>query len=92
MKMVLPAARLVLILRDPTERYFSHLRMMMCGTRDGETFDQLEERLETHFHIPGRVKEYLEQGEASYKPYTPLCRGEGARAKDLLRCWKAMVT
>ncbi|CAN0175564.1 unnamed protein product, partial [Ectocarpus sp. 8 AP-2014] len=61
MKMVLPAARLVLILRDPTERYFSHLRMMMCGTRDGETFDQLEERLETHFHIPGRVKEYLEQ-------------------------------
>ncbi|CAM9344154.1 unnamed protein product [Ectocarpus sp. 12 AP-2014] len=92
MKMVIPAARLVLILRDPTERYFSHLRMMMCWTRDGETFDHLEKRQETYFHIPGRVKEYLEQGEASYEPYTPLCRGEGARAKDLLRCWKAMAT
>ncbi|CAN0109099.1 unnamed protein product [Ectocarpus sp. 4 AP-2014] len=92
MKMVLPAARLVLILRDPTERYFSHLRMMMCWTRDGETFEHLEKRQKTYFHIPGRVKEYLEQGEASYKPYTPLCRGEGARAEDLLRCWKAMVT
>ncbi|CAM9814712.1 unnamed protein product [Ectocarpus fasciculatus] len=66
--------------------------MMMCWTPEGDTFDQIEERQKTYFHTPGRVKDYLEQGEASYKPYTPLCRGEGAKAKDLLHCWKGMAT
>ncbi|CAN0132971.1 unnamed protein product [Scytosiphon promiscuus] len=90
MKMILPHARLVVILRDPTERYYSHLRMAMCWTKPGEEFVELEKRQNTLFHNPGDASGYLEKGAASYVPYTPLCRGVGATASDLADCWRRM--
>ncbi|CAM9297002.1 unnamed protein product, partial [Hapterophycus canaliculatus] len=90
MKMILPHARLVVVLRDPTERYFSHLRMAMCWTKRGEAFEELEKRQNTLFHSPGDATGYLEKGAASYTPYTPLCRGEMATARDLMACWHSM--
>ncbi|CAN0005669.1 unnamed protein product [Scytosiphon promiscuus] len=89
-KLVLPRARFILILRDPTERYFSQLRMSLCWTKDGETFEQLEKRRNTFFHLPGEAASYFEHGEESYEPYTPSCRGEEATYEGLRNCWNIM--
>ncbi|CAM9125949.1 unnamed protein product [Ascophyllum nodosum] len=91
MKMVLPGARLVVVLRDPTDRYFSHLRMVMCKGKPDPRFASLEEMVNTHFHSPGGAKEYLERAEASYQPYAPLCRGENATSEDLMTCFRRMT-
>ncbi|CAM9265904.1 unnamed protein product [Pylaiella littoralis] len=86
MKMVLPRAKLIIVVRDPTERYFSHLRMTMCWTKREEAFEAFEKKEHTFFHTPGEAKAYLEEGGAAYEPYTPLCRGEKATSGDLKRC------
>eukprot|EP00752_Nemacystus_decipiens_P002735 g2554.t1 len=91
MKMVQPHARLVLVLRDPTERYFSHLRMLMCTGRAKQSFNFLEETHGTWFHAPGGAADYLKRADESYEPYTPLCRGESATSDDLHLCYKSML-
>eukprot|EP00903_Cladosiphon_okamuranus_P012420 g11638.t1 len=91
MKMVQPYARLILVLRDPTERYFSHLRMVMCSGKAQQSFEFVENKHGTWFHARGDASGYLKKAEESYEPYTPLCRGEGATSDDLHRCFKAML-
>ncbi|CAN0455113.1 unnamed protein product [Ectocarpus sp. 12 AP-2014] len=92
MRMVLPRAKLVVVLRDPTDRYFSQLRMVMCKTEPDPGYMSLEEQISTHFHPPGQAKGYIKRAEAAYKPYGERCRGENATSADLWNCYKAMAT
>ncbi|CAM9754238.1 unnamed protein product [Scytosiphon promiscuus] len=92
MKMVRPRAKLVVVLRDPTERYFSQLRMVMCKKEADPGYSTLEEQISMHFHAPGQAKAYIERGEAAYQPYSALCRGENATSADLWGCYMDMAT
>ncbi|CAM9267815.1 unnamed protein product [Phaeothamnion confervicola] len=77
---LLPHARIVLLLRDPVDRYFSELRMYLCrGYRIH------------HFHRPGRVPKYLEMAAGNYTPYEESCRGPGASVQALRRCEKGAL-
>ncbi|CBJ33641.1 conserved unknown protein [Ectocarpus siliculosus] len=91
MGMVQPFARLVLVLRDPTDRYFSQLRMTMCSGKTNQTFERVQENQATWFHSPGDAAGYIDGGEATYEPYTPLCRGENATTEDLRDCYRAQL-
>lgn len=43
------------------KRYFSHLRMTMCSSRPGESFEDEEKRQHTFFHTPGKAKLYVKE-------------------------------
>ncbi|CAM9915004.1 unnamed protein product, partial [Hapterophycus canaliculatus] len=95
MKMVRPRAKLVLVLRDPTERHAQIcriLRMVMCKMEADPGYSSLEEQINTHFHAPGQAEAYIEGGEAAYQPYGALCRGENATSADLWACYADMAT
>ncbi|CAN0090885.1 unnamed protein product, partial [Ectocarpus fasciculatus] len=87
MKMVQPHARLVVVLKDPTARYYSHARMTMCGIiDDSKPKTSVNARLLT-FHAPGRAAGYLRRGTNRSTPYSPLCRGVKAKPGDLAQCF-----
>ena len=82
MNMVVPHAKIIVILRDPTDRYFSQLRMSMCNPEYAFNANI------TPYHRPGKALEYLQSAEEIYQPYTSICRGEGASAEDLSDCYE----
>eukprot|EP00904_Undaria_pinnatifida_P005119 jgi/Undpi1/1737/HiC_scaffold_11.g05126.m2 len=91
-KMVRPGARFVAVLRDPTDRYFSQVRMDMC--RDNHlhsNYTTMAEKINSTFHLPGEAEKYLAAGELAYEPYTALCRGENASTSDLWKCYQAQI-
>ncbi|CAM9434471.1 unnamed protein product [Laminaria digitata] len=88
--MVRPGAKFIVVLRDPTERYFSQLRMAMCKRKPDKGFASVEEMISTFFHPPGGAKGYLARAGGGYQPYTALCRGENASAADLWKCYQAL--
>ncbi|CAM9873363.1 unnamed protein product [Ectocarpus sp. 4 AP-2014] len=90
MKMVQPHARLVVILKDPTARYFSHARMTMCGKIDeSKPKTSVNFRLKA-FHAPGRAAGYLNRGTNKVERSAPLCRGVWAEPGNLAKCFIAI--
>ncbi|CAM9691966.1 unnamed protein product, partial [Sphacelaria rigidula] len=59
MHMVLPKAKFVVVLRDPTDRYFSHLRMTMCRELPRTRRSSRERYIEQFFHPPRWAEEYI---------------------------------
>ncbi|CAM9259505.1 unnamed protein product, partial [Laminaria digitata] len=81
--MVRPGAKFVVVLRDPTDRYFSQLQMELCRVKhDSDSVPKLIRA----FHPPGEAKGYLAKADEGYEPYTALCRGVNASSSDLLGC------
>jgi hypothetical protein len=71
---LVPHVHLVMLVRNPVERYFSALRMELCRNQTGNSF-----------HAPGHVKEYIEAAMENYRhaldpaepecssPFDPMC-------------------
>eukprot|EP00904_Undaria_pinnatifida_P000341 jgi/Undpi1/10307/HiC_scaffold_28.g12758.m1 len=89
-KMVRPGAKFVFVVRDPTDRYFSQLRMDFCRGKPGKGFPSVDAMVTARYHHNGGAKAYLAMAEVAYQPYTPLCRGENASSSDLWKCYKAL--
>ncbi|CAN0421956.1 unnamed protein product, partial [Discosporangium mesarthrocarpum] len=91
MKMVMPNVKMVVLLRDPVERYFSQLRMVLCKKDLGRSNSDLGlYKGDSKFHKPSQLEEYLAEAEMHYKPYQPICQGVGATAEDLWLCYRRM--
>lgn len=39
--------------------------MLMCWTEHGEAFEDMENRLDTYFHVPGEAEGYIERVRVS---------------------------
>ncbi|CAM9348912.1 unnamed protein product, partial [Choristocarpus tenellus] len=86
MKMVMPLAKMVVVLRDPVERYFSQLRMICCWNTKKKDPKHLLEKVTKHFHHPHLMAQYLKKASEAYQ--SEECWGEGARAEDLWNCYE----
>eukprot|EP00904_Undaria_pinnatifida_P002702 jgi/Undpi1/12432/HiC_scaffold_5.g02103.m1 len=89
-KMARPGGKFVVVLRDPTDRYFSHMRMDMCRQNFDVGFATRDEKISTIYHLPGEAKDYLARADQTHQPYSAVCRGENASASDLWACYEAM--
>ncbi|CAM9538710.1 unnamed protein product, partial [Choristocarpus tenellus] len=86
MKMVMPLAKMVVVLRDPIERYFSHLRMVCCKHNADSDSQDILKRVTRHFHHPFFMSEYLKKASEAYQSQE--CWGDGLRAEDLWNCYE----
>ncbi|CAM9601256.1 unnamed protein product [Ectocarpus sp. 6 AP-2014] len=84
LKLALPDVKIVVMLRDPTNRYYSELREALCA-------DEVDwEDIMSSYAMPGASKDYLSDAVLDYSPYDKGCLGEGASAADLWACQKGL--
>ncbi|CAM9344565.1 unnamed protein product [Ectocarpus sp. 13 AM-2016] len=84
LKLVMPDVKIVVVLRDPTNRYYSELREALCA-------DEVDwEDITSSYAMPGASKAYLSDAVLDYSPYDKRCLGEGASAADLWACQKGL--
>ncbi|CAM9634260.1 unnamed protein product [Ectocarpus fasciculatus] len=84
LKLAMPDVKVVVVLRDPTERYYSQLRLALCADEEEDKIDW--EDILSSYAMPSASKEYLSDAVLDYSPYDKTCLGEGASAADLWAC------
>ncbi|CAN0466079.1 unnamed protein product [Ascophyllum nodosum] len=83
LKGAMPDVKVVLLLRDPVDRYFSELRDKLC-VYDESRIDW--DDIASSFAGVSASKSYLSEAVLDYSPYDKVCLGEGASPSDLWRC------
>ncbi|CAM9637302.1 unnamed protein product, partial [Discosporangium mesarthrocarpum] len=91
MKMVMPLAKIIIVLRDPTERWGGGGMDVRVG---GIITHSRAYYTPNCCHQPTRVPNVClkkkKKAEKAYTPYTPLCQGVNATTEDLWDCWMSM--
>eukprot|EP00752_Nemacystus_decipiens_P009108 g8132.t1 len=86
LKVALPDVKIIMVVRDPTDRYFSELKDTLC-VKDEKDIDW--EDITVSFAMPNASKDYLSNAVVDYSPYDKTCQGEKASASDLWGCQTA---
>ncbi|CAM9090423.1 unnamed protein product [Scytosiphon promiscuus] len=87
LKLAFPDAKIVVVLRDPTDRYYSEMRQILCADEGDVDWEDIS----ASFAMPSASKDYLSRAVLNYSPYDKTCLGEGASAADLWGCQTAML-
>ncbi|CAM9198828.1 unnamed protein product, partial [Sphacelaria rigidula] len=82
LKLAMPNVKIVVVLRDPVDRYYSELRARFCVDKNNVDWDDIN----NSFAQPGNYKHYLSTAVVDFSPLDKLCLGVGASAADLWTC------